>query len=132
MFSAKSIVQFCRFVRENGVSEGTRQTIECLEAAGAVAGADRNTFRFAWRAILCSSAEEWVLFEDLFGAFWGESDPIPGTQSRKPNRKRLLSPGREGKAAPQTDFAYENDSALEGEGEGKTYAGASAIERFKK
>jgi uncharacterized protein with von Willebrand factor type A (vWA) domain len=132
MFSAKSIVEFCRFVRENGMSAGTRQTIECLEAAGAVAGADRNAFRFAWRAILCSSQDEWVLFEDLFAAFWGESDPIPGTQSRNPNRRRLVSPGREGKAAPQTTFAYGNDSALQGEGERKIYSGASAVERLKK
>ena len=132
MFSAKSIVEFCRFVRENGVNAGTRETIDCLEAAGAVAGADRNTFRFAWRAILCSSEEEWVLFEDLFTAFWGESDPRPGTQSRKPNRRRLASPGREGKAAPQTASGYGNGSALEGEGEQKTYSGASAVERLKK
>src|SRR6202035_413500 len=108
MFSAKSIVQFCRFVRENGVSAGTRETIDCLEAAGAVVGADRNTFRFAWRAILCSSEDEWVLFEDLFTACWGAPDPRSGTQSRKPNRKRLASSGREGKAAAQTSSAYGN------------------------
>jgi uncharacterized protein len=132
MFSAKSIVQFCRFVRENGVSAGTRETIDCLEAAGAMAGADRNAFRFAWRAILCSSEDEWVLFEDLFSAFWGESDLIPGIRSKKPNRRRLASPGREGSAAPQTAFAYGNGSALEGEGEQKTYSGASAVERLKK
>ena len=132
MFSAKSIVEFCRFVRENGVSAGTRETIECLEAAGAVAGADRNTFRFAWRAILCSSQDEWVLFEDLFTAFWGESDPRAANQSRNPNRRRLASPGREGTAAPQTVSGYGNGSAQEGEGEQKIYSGASAVERLKK
>jgi uncharacterized protein len=131
MFSAKSIVEFCRFVRENGVNAGTRETIDCLEAAGALAGPNRNTFRFAWRAILCSSEEEWVLFEDLFTAFWGESDPRPGTPSRKPKR-RLASLGREGKAAAQTASGYDNGSALEGEGEQKTYSGASAVERLKK
>jgi uncharacterized protein len=132
MFSAKSIVQFCRFVRENGVSAGTREMIECLEAAGAVAGADRSTFRFAWRAILCSSEDEWILFDELFAAFWGKSDPIPGTQSRTPKPRRLASPGREGEARPQTPSTYGNDSALEGAGERKTYAGASAVERLKK
>jgi uncharacterized protein with von Willebrand factor type A (vWA) domain len=130
--SSKSIVEFCRFVRENGVNAGTRETIDCLEAAGAVVGADRNTFRFAWRAILCSSEEEWVLFEDLFTAFWGQSDPRPGTQPRKPNRRRLASPGREGKPAAQTASGYGNGSAPEGEGEQKAYSGASAVERLKK
>jgi uncharacterized protein len=132
MFSAKSIVEFCRFVRENGVNAGTRETIDCLEAAGAVVSADRNSFRFAWRAILCSSEDEWVLFDDLFTAFWGEPDPSPGTQSRKPNRRRLASAGREGKAAAQTVSGYGNGSALEGEGEQRTYSGASAVERLKK
>src|ERR1700730_15782201 len=106
MFSAKSIVEFCRFVRENGVNAGTRETIDCLEAAGVVVSADRNTFRFAWRAILCSSEDEWVLFDDLFTAFWGESDPRPANQSRNPNRRRLASPGREGTAAAQTLSRY--------------------------
>jgi uncharacterized protein with von Willebrand factor type A (vWA) domain len=128
--SFQSIVEFCRFVRENGVNAGTRETIDCLEAAGAVA--ERNSFRFAWRAILCSSEDEWVLFEDLFTAFWGESDPRPGTQSRNPNRRRLASPGREGKPAAQTASGYGNGSAPEGEGEQKTYSGASALERLKK
>src|SRR5580704_9186186 len=130
--SSKSIVEFCRFVRENGVNAGTRETIDCLEAAGAVVGADRNTFRYAWRAILCSSEDEWVLFEDLFTAFWGESDPRSGTPSRKPNRRRLASPGREGKPAAQMASGYGNGSAPEGEGEQKAYSGASAVERFKK
>jgi uncharacterized protein len=132
MFSAKSIVEFCRFVRENGVNAGTRETIDCLEAAGAVAGADRNIFRFAWRAILCSSEDEWVLFEDLFEAFWGESVPRPGTQSRNPNRSRLASQGREGEAATPMASGYGNGSVPEGEGEQKTYSGASAVERLKK
>jgi uncharacterized protein len=131
-FSAKSIVEFCRFVRANGVSTGTKETIDCLQAAGAVADADRDTFRFALRANLCSSEEEWVLFEDLFTAFWGESDPRTGTRSKNPTRRRLAPPGLEGEKASQMAAGFGNGSAPEGEGEQKTYSKASAVERLKK
>jgi uncharacterized protein len=131
IFSAKSIVEFCRFVRANGVSAGTKDTINCLQAAGAVAGADRNIFRFALRAILCSTEEEWVLFEDLFTAFWGESDPRAGTHSENPTRRRLAAPGMRERAS-QSASGIGNGSAPEGEGEQKTYSEASAVERLKK
>jgi uncharacterized protein with von Willebrand factor type A (vWA) domain len=130
-FSAKSIVEFCRFVRANGVSTGTKETIDCLQAASIVAGADRNTFRFALRAILCSSEEEWVLFEDLFGAFWGESDPRSGTPSKNPSRRRLAPPGLEREKVPRMVTGFGDGSAPDGEGEQKTYSGASAVERLK-
>src|ERR1700724_1625360 len=131
-FSPKSIVEFCRFVRANGVSTGTKETIDCLQAAGAVADADRDTFRFALRANLCSSEEEWVLFEDLFTAFWGESDPRTGTRSKNPTRRRLAPPGLEGEKASQMAAGFGNGSAPEGEGEQKTYSEASAVERLEK
>jgi uncharacterized protein len=132
IFSAKSIVEFCRFVRLNGISAGTRETIDCLQAAGVVGVNDRNAFRFALRAILCSSEEEWVLFEDLFTAFWGESDPRPGTRSKNPTRRRLASPGLEREKASLTAAGFGNGSVPEGEGEQKTYSGASAVERLKR
>src|ERR1700722_13329002 len=132
LFSAKSIVEFCRFVRLNGISAGTRETIDCLQAAGVVGVADRNAFRFVLRAILCSSEEEWILFEDLFTAFWGESDPRPGTRSKNPTRRRLASPGLEREKASQTAAGFGNGTVPEGEGEQKTYSGASAVERLKR
>jgi uncharacterized protein len=132
IFSAKSIVEFCRFVRLNGGSAGTRETIDCLQAAGVVGTADRNAFKFALRAILCSSEEEWILFEDLFTAFWGESDPRPATRSKNPTRRRLASPGLEREKTSQTASGFGNGLVPEGEGEQKTYSGASAVERLKK
>src|ERR1700674_4985644 len=90
--SAKSIIEFCRFVRANGVNASTTETIVCLQAAETVARADFNTFRFALRAILCSSAEEWVLFDDLFTAFWAKLHPRPKSQAAHPPRPRLAHP----------------------------------------
>jgi uncharacterized protein len=131
-FSSKSIVEFCRFVRANGLSAGTKETIDCLKAARVVADADMGTFRFALRAILCSSEEGWALFEDLFTAFWGELDPRPGTRSKNPTRRRLAPPGLGKEQGPPVLAGFGNGSAPEGEGERKTFSGASAIERLRK
>jgi uncharacterized protein len=131
-FSAKSIVEFCRFVRANGLNVGPKETVDCLQAAGVVAGADLNTFKFAWRAILCSSAEDWVAFEDFFTAFWGQPDPKPATSSRNSARRQLISPFR-GSEKPSQPFTGLGDgSAPDGEGEQKTSSGASAVERLEK
>ncbi len=47
-------------------------------------GCARGIFSgIALRAILCSSEDEWVLFEDLFTAFWSESDSRPGSSFQK-------------------------------------------------
>jgi uncharacterized protein len=131
-FSAKSIVEFCRFVRANGISTGTKETIDCVQAAGAVADAERDIFRFALRAILCSSEDEWVLFEDLFTAFWSETDPRLGAHSKNPTRRRLASSGLEREKASPMAGCSGNGSAPEEEGEQKVYSEASAVERLKK
>jgi uncharacterized protein len=128
----KSIVEFCRFVRANGISAGTKETIDCVQAAGAVADAERDIFRFALRAILCSSEDEWALFEDLFTAFWSESDPRPGARSKNPTRRRLAPSGREREKASPMVAGLGDGSAPEGEGEQKVYSEASAVERLKK
>ena len=128
----KSIVEFCRFVRANGIGAGTKETIDCVQAAGVVADAERDIFRFALRAILCSSEEEWVLFEDLFPAFWSESDPRPEAGSENPTRRRLAFSGLEREKASPIAAGLGNGSAPEGEGEQKIYSEASAVERLKK
>jgi uncharacterized protein with von Willebrand factor type A (vWA) domain len=130
--SAKSIIEFCRFVRANGVNASTTETIVCLQAAGTVARADFNTFRFALRAILCSSAEEWVLFDDLFTAFWARPDSRQENRSQNPKRRRLASPGPGEERRSRTDTGFGNGSEPEEEGEQKTFSGASAVERLRK
>lgn len=130
--SAKSIVEFCRFVRANGVSAGTTETIVCLQAAGAVAKTDFNTFRFALRAVLCSSAEDWVLFDDLFSEFWAKPDPRQENRSRNPARRRLAPPGLGSEKESRMVTGFGNGSELEEDGEQKVFSGASAVERLRK
>ena len=128
----KSIVEFCRFVRANGVSAGTKETIDCLQVAEAIADADQDTFRFALRAILTSSADEWVLFDDLFTAFWANPDPTSESLSKNPARRRLAPPSLRHESGSRMVTAFGNGSEPEGEGEQKRFSGASAVERLRK
>ncbi len=51
---AASIVEFSRFLRSNGVSADTSQTITALEAAKTIDIANQQTFSFALQSTLCS------------------------------------------------------------------------------
>ena len=50
-----TIVQFCQFARDNGLSNSVGQTLTALEAAKSIALADRQVFALALRTVLSSS-----------------------------------------------------------------------------
>ena len=124
-----AVVEFCRFVRANGVGSGTKETIDCLSALQAVPSINVDTFRFTLRAVLCSSKEEWILFDDLFVAFWAEGENRRGTRSRKSAVSTFSVHSNEKGALI---LGHGDGSELEGEGERKTAFGASAVERLRK
>jgi uncharacterized protein len=126
----RAVVEFCRFVRTNGIGSSTNETIDCLQALRAVRSTDLDTFRFLLRAVLCSSKEEWILFDELFVAFWGGAEHRQRTQSKKSVVSTFSAQG-DGRGFPVLcrDVA---GSDLEGKGESKAAFGASAIERLRK
>ena len=133
-----AVVEFCRFVRANGIASGTKETIDCLRALQAVRSANVDTFRFTLRAVLCSSKEEWILFDDLFVAFWGGGENRRVTRSRK-SAVSTFSVHREEKGTQIPKLKTQNSKLLrghgdgtEGEGESKTAFGANAVERLRK
>lgn len=93
---------------------GVNGTIAAVEAVRALAGADAETLRFALRAALCSSKEEWDLFDRLF-------DARPSPRSGPP-RGGLWVPA--GVAAAGT--------AQRQTGEGKMTVGAGLHEHLRK
>jgi len=123
----RAIVQFCRFARENGLSSGTKETIDCLHVAGMTGMAGVEAFKFALRAVLCSSKEEWDLFGDLFDRFWGlEHNSV--THSGKSDCSRLsLNASDEEKSL---GMLAGDGAKSEPESQGKTMLGASAVERL--
>ena len=122
-----SVVEFCRFVRANGIGSGTKETIDCLRALQAVRSINVDTFRFTLRAVLCSSKEEWILFDDLFIAFWGGGENRRGTRSRSAVSTFSVHGNKKGSI-----LGHGDGSELEGEGERKTAFGANAVERLRK
>jgi uncharacterized protein with von Willebrand factor type A (vWA) domain len=134
VYSAKSVVKFCRFVRANGVNAGTKETIDCLKAARVVAEAERDTFKFVLRAILCSSKEDWILFEDLFTAFWAarQTGTEIHSKSLAPARRRSLSLMIGQEEGSQTLAGFGNGAETAAEGKQKTFSGASTLERLRK
>jgi uncharacterized protein len=130
-FSTKSIVEFCRFARINGVSAGVSETIDAVRAAEAVGPGDETGVRFALRAILCSSPEDWSLFETLFTAFWRTPDLKPENRPKNPSH-RLVAPQRTGRENMAGAFPDVGDpSEKEAEREKKTFSGASAVQRLR-
>src|SRR6516164_7592381 len=70
---AASIVDFCRFVRAEGMPVGVLQTLAAVEAAETVGIADGQRFSYALRAALCSTQMEWKAVDRRFDAFWSKN-----------------------------------------------------------
>ncbi len=69
----RTIVEFCRFARANGIAAGVKESLEAVRATNAVGIADRQSLKFALRAVLCSTKADWDIFDEIFDAFWSES-----------------------------------------------------------
>jgi uncharacterized protein with von Willebrand factor type A (vWA) domain len=129
---AKAVVEFCRFVRANGLGCGTQGTVGCVQALESVRTFDPDTFRFTLRAVLCASKDEWLSFDGLFAAFWGEPENRPGIYAKNSAGRRFSALRLENeKISPILSGGFA-DSDREAEGEGKAAFGASAVERLRK
>jgi uncharacterized protein with von Willebrand factor type A (vWA) domain len=122
----RAVVEFCRFVRENGLSSGTSETIDCLHVAGMTGMAGVEAFKFALRAVLCSSKEEWDLFGDLFDRFWGGPNSV--THSGKSYCSQLSQNASDEEKSP--GMLIGDGAEWEPESQGKRMLGASAVERL--
>ena len=127
--SAASIITFCRFARENGLPAGVQQTLAAIEVAKSIAIADHQAFAFALRSVLCSSKEEWDLFNKTFEAFWGNSQNKSGPASREGKEARFTTHGP--KPSSQALMVESDSEAPPAEGEGKAVSGASAQQRLQ-
>ncbi len=112
------VVAFCRFARANGFAGGVLQTVEAVKVAHAIEHEGADAVKFALRAVLCASREEWDSFDGLFEAFWNE--PRPKAQPRRePGSSRVLMGLNGNQPGPPRD-------------DGKAVSGASAYERLRK
>src|SRR5215472_3797318 len=68
--SIRSVVEFCRFVRANGLDSGIKATIDSVRAVRIVDQDGLDDCRYALRSVLSASKKDWDLFDQLFVAFW--------------------------------------------------------------
>jgi uncharacterized protein with von Willebrand factor type A (vWA) domain len=120
-----AVVEFCHFARENGLSSGPREAIDCLQALSAPI-TDGETVRFVLRAVLCSSKEEWDLFDVLFDKFWCRFEPNSVTHSRDSGRSQLSLNGYD----DEKSLGMLGGAESEPESQVKGMSGASAVERL--
>ena len=128
--SAASIVEFCRFARDNGLSIGVQQTLNAVEAAKTTGVSDREELSFALRAVLTSSKEAWDRFNDLFEIFWSDShrSSHPFSEEAQEVRFRTQRP----QASSRALMALSSDEGSSSDRKGKDVSGASAERRLQK
>ncbi len=122
-------MEFCRFARENGLPGGVKETLDCLKAAAAVGLADRETLKLALRAVLCSSKDDWDLFDELFERFWRT-----GTERKASDRKQPKQPTDEW-GRPQSgtiELLGGRSEVRAADDRGTAVTGATALERLRK
>jgi uncharacterized protein with von Willebrand factor type A (vWA) domain len=123
------IVEFCRFARASGIASGVKESLEAVRAASVIGIADRQNFKFALRAVLCSTKADWDIFEEIFDAFWSG----PGMQDML-EREKLSKTVREQESQQENAelAAMAHGSAKAEIEDGKAVMGATVHERLKK
>lgn len=127
----EAIVQFCRFARENGLAGGVKETLDCLKASRAVGLADREILKLALRAVLCSSKDDWDLFDDLFDRFWRERSEDGAAAAERERPKQPTDDGSRPQSGPLELIGASSDVRATDDG-GKAVTGATAFERLRK
>jgi uncharacterized protein len=128
-YFAETVVEFCRFLRSEGISSGVNDSVAAVEATAIVGVRDREVLRVALRAVLCSSKDDWDLFDDLFWIFWRDADSVAGRRERE----RRTKAKKEMPAPASTLSMMESSSGKAAEDEpGKMMMGATRHERLRK
>jgi uncharacterized protein len=120
---AETIVDFCRFLRDNGFDAGVLDTLSAIEVARAMECVGIERLQYGLRTSLCASKEDWDRFDGLFQAFLlGETGP-------KPPRRQVPKSAAESLVVKALSASSE---AGIGRRDGKAVSGASSVERLSK
>jgi uncharacterized protein len=131
--AARTMVAFCRFARQEGLSTGLPETLGALQAAAVLGAGNTDELKWGLRAVLCSSKQDWDRFEKCFLTFWQRSSQEGSTAKPSPRGERhqetitaLIDRGR----VPwvmSTDSAEDRPREPEG---AQAVTGASARDRL--
>ena len=120
--SAKT-VGFCRLLRQHGFRPGLRESADTLRIAEIFLCANFAAFRDGLRSLLCTSGDQYALFERLFEGFWCPAD---GAQRIIP----VTGPPRRGNPRQGSGLRVTTGVAAQPGDSGLTHltTGASALE----
>ncbi len=98
------VVQFSTFLRENGLTVTTAETLDAVDSLLLIDMTNREMFNHAMRAALVKRSEDHALFERLFERFWmGKTIESPtgrltqAAEEPEPSYKRVnVNPGESG------------------------------------
>jgi uncharacterized protein len=125
----RTIVEFCRFARASGITAGVKESLEAVRAASVVGVEDRQSLKFALRAVLCSTKADWDIFDEIFDAFWSESAGQVSLERTK-RSKNVREQESQQENAELASMAH--GAAMAELEEGKAVMGATVHERLKK
>ncbi len=127
----RTIVEFCRFARTQGLSGGVQETLGGLQAAALLGAGTREDLKFGLRSVLCCCKEEWDLFNEIFETFWSGTSR-KSSPSARPSQRREISPiVRESQRAGALISVGSASHSSEEEGS-QAVSGASTRERLRK
>jgi uncharacterized protein with von Willebrand factor type A (vWA) domain len=130
MAMEQTVVEFCRFARANGIAAGVKESLEAVRATSAVGIDDRENFKFALRAVICSTKADWDIFDEVFEAFWSGPKTSPRFERSK-RSKSVREQEAQQENAELAAMVHSSSTTAEGE-EGKAVMGATVQERLKK
>lgn len=123
-----TIISFIHLLREHGLHAGIKETIDVLNAAGIGTLESRNRFKFAMRALCCSSPEEVHLFNRLFDEYWtDEKESLPKSFRKIINPNRLVN-----KKKASIVMMGEGKNDEEQKEDAKNTSGSNTTERLRK
>jgi uncharacterized protein with von Willebrand factor type A (vWA) domain len=64
------IAGFVSTLRANGFLIGVQEKEDALIVAETLGLAEKQPLRWGWRSLLCTRAEDWARFDDLFDSYW--------------------------------------------------------------
>ena len=88
---SKNIVQFCRFLRQQGFAVSAHDEATALKAIGLVEYDHRDVFMLALKAVLCRSYAQLNEFDILFDQYWKELNEAVDSKIRK-TQQQIVQP----------------------------------------
>jgi uncharacterized protein with von Willebrand factor type A (vWA) domain len=126
---AGTIVEFCRYAREQGLSNSVQETLAALETTVALGFNNPEELKFGLRSTLCSSKDDWDLFEECFQTFWGGAPALP---TRRTHSRKELSSRVKGRNPSSLMATGSGDDVSSEQNGSQAVIGASTRDRLTK